>query len=130
MCEHCCQRTWTAHADAAITCAVVRTLIYKLKTSKKVKEALGDDVKPIPFILSKLSPLGSDPYRELMIAVLSDSDPWINGSVNLLQGSVDVSFPIQGSKGSGTAMFTSIRRSADARFEIRRSMSCSSAVHP
>merc|ERR1712072_1100188 len=80
--------------------SVVRTLIYKLKTSKKVKEALGDDVKPIPFILN--------------------SDPWINGSVNLLQGSVDVSFPIQGSKGSGTAMFTSIRRSADARFEILR----------
>lgn len=51
----------------------------------------------------------------------AESDPWITGSVNLLQGSVDISFPIQGSKGSGKALFTSIRRSADASFEISES---------
>ena len=38
-------------------------------------------------------------------------------------GSVDVSFPIGGDRGTGTALFTSIRRTSDSAFEIRTSTS-------
>lgn len=65
----------------------------------------------------------NEPDARTLFPIPKDSDPWVSGSVNLLQGSVDVSFPIEGSKGRGTALFTSIRRSAESRFEICRFLS-------
>lgn len=43
-----------------------------------------------------------------------------NQQVNMMQGKVDVSFKIQGSKGTATAYFTSIRRSSHRPFEVLR----------
>lgn len=39
--------------------------------------------------------------------------------INMMQGSVDVSFRVKGSKAAGTLYFTSIRRSKGTQFSIR-----------
>ncbi|KIY66402.1 DUF1783-domain-containing protein [Cylindrobasidium torrendii FP15055 ss-10] len=49
-----------------------------------------------------------------------NGDPWILGSVNMLQGHVDLSFRVKGTKGAGTVYFTSIRRDKGMSFEIVR----------
>jgi len=49
-----------------------------------------------------------------------NGDPWVNGSIRLLQGNVDLSFRVKGHKGSGTLYFTSIRKNKGEPFTILR----------
>jgi len=82
--------------------SVVQTLIWNIRTSPKVREALGADVK---------------------IVSAWFGTPHIKGTLNTLRGYVDVSFPVSGVLGSGVVFFTSIRKSADSNFEISKSSS-------
>lgn len=49
-----------------------------------------------------------------------NGDPWVNGSIRLLQGNVDLSFRVKGHKDSGTLYFTSIRKNKGEPFTILR----------
>jgi len=69
---------------------------------ENVKETLGDGVKP---------------ERKWWLG----GEPWIDGAINLLQGNVDVSFRVRGSKGAGTVYFTSVREEKGQPFRILRS---------
>ncbi|POY73647.1 hypothetical protein BMF94_3182 [Rhodotorula taiwanensis] len=79
--------------------SVVRSLGFQLRSWPAVREFLGDGVK--------IEPLFADFVR-------------IKGSINMLAGKIDVQFRVRGSKGAGTASFTSIRRGKDGRFEVLR----------
>ncbi|KAJ7293751.1 cytochrome oxidase assembly protein 1 [Mycena rebaudengoi] len=46
--------------------------------------------------------------------------PIIDGQINQLQGNIDVSFRIKGSRGSGTVYFTSVRKAKGVPYEILR----------
>jgi len=48
------------------------------------------------------------------------NQPHIAGTINLLQGKVDISFQVQGSEGSGTVYFSSIRKAKGQPFTILR----------
>ncbi|KAF8575786.1 DUF1783-domain-containing protein [Ramaria rubella] len=85
-----------------LSSSVVRQLSSNLRTTSIVKETLGDNIK-----FEKKWWLGGE--------------PWIDGSINLLQGNVDVSFRIEGSKGAGTVYFTSVREEKGRPFTILRS---------
>lgn len=47
-------------------------------------------------------------------------DPWIEGIVNPLKGKVDMSFPIEGPRGTATVYFTSVRKHKTDAFEVLR----------
>ncbi|KAK0195804.1 cytochrome oxidase complex assembly protein 1-domain-containing protein [Armillaria mellea] len=49
-----------------------------------------------------------------------NGEPRVLGAINILQGHVDLSFRIRGSKGSGTVYFTSVRREKGIPYEILR----------
>ncbi|KDN48096.1 hypothetical protein RSAG8_03112, partial [Rhizoctonia solani AG-8 WAC10335] len=46
--------------------------------------------------------------------------PYVDGAINLLQGKVDISMRVKGSKGAGTLYFTSIRKEKGRPFTILR----------
>ncbi|CAE6443582.1 unnamed protein product [Rhizoctonia solani] len=46
--------------------------------------------------------------------------PYVDGAINLLQGKVDISVRVKGSKGAGTLYFTSIRKEKGQPFTILR----------
>ncbi|CAE6391021.1 unnamed protein product [Rhizoctonia solani] len=46
--------------------------------------------------------------------------PYVDGAINLLQGKVDISMRVKGSKGAGTLYFTSIRKEKGQPFTILR----------
>ncbi|KAF8061779.1 cytochrome oxidase complex assembly protein 1-domain-containing protein [Lyophyllum atratum] len=91
--------------------SVVRQIMRSLREDPQVKEALGDAIRPQP---------------EWWL----NGDPMIHGKISQLQGNVDVSFRIRGSKGmslyahtvlgSGTLYFTSIRKDKGLPFIILR----------
>ncbi|KAF8498330.1 cytochrome oxidase complex assembly protein 1-domain-containing protein [Gautieria morchelliformis] len=85
-----------------LSSSVVRQLAFNLRSNELVKETLGVDVT-----LEGKWWLGGE--------------PWINGAINLLQGNVDVSFRVKGSKGAGTVYFTSVREEKGQPFTILRS---------
>jgi len=80
---------------------VVRQILVNLRESDDVLEALGSGVRPEP-------------------AWYLNGDPWIDGAINMMQGNVDISFRVKGSKGAGTLYFTSIRRDKGQTFTILR----------
>ncbi|KAF8522200.1 cytochrome oxidase complex assembly protein 1-domain-containing protein, partial [Hysterangium stoloniferum] len=85
-----------------VSSSVVRQLSSNMKSMSVMKEALGEDVH-----LEGKWWLGGE--------------PWIDGAVNLLQGNVDVSFRVKGSRGScGTVYFTSVREEKGQPFIILR----------
>ncbi|EJD05808.1 DUF1783-domain-containing protein, partial [Fomitiporia mediterranea MF3/22] len=84
-----------------LSSSVVRQILLNLRESPLVREALGEGVRPEP-------------------TWYLNGDPWINGSINMLQGNVDISMRVKGSKGAGTLYFTSIRREKGQSFEILR----------
>ncbi|KAL5529242.1 hypothetical protein ACEPAG_5227 [Sanghuangporus baumii] len=84
-----------------LSSSVVRQILQNLRTSSLVREVLGDGVRPEP-------------------AWFLNGEPWVNGSINMLQGNVDFSMRVKGSKGAGTLYFTSIRREKGSAFEILR----------
>merc|ERR1711939_401039 len=77
---------------------VVRTLCFNLRSSQTVKQILGDSIKPKPFLFS--------------------TEPWVHGTVNTIQGIVDIHFRVQAANGrQGTVYFKSERPNRAARFE-------------
>ncbi|EEB96071.1 hypothetical protein MPER_04855 [Moniliophthora perniciosa FA553] len=70
--------------------------------------------------------LRADPKLKKVLghAIRPQPEWWLNGDPNILditmQGNVDMSFRIKGSKGSGTVYFTSIRREKGVPFTILR----------
>jgi len=84
-----------------LSSSVVRQILINLRQSDLVLGALGDSARPEP-------------------AWYLNGDPWIDGSINTLQGNIDISFRVKGSKGAGTLYFTSIRREKGQPFTILR----------
>ncbi|KAK8025154.1 hypothetical protein PG990_002977 [Apiospora arundinis] len=72
---------------------VVASTLYALRTSPKARELLGDEV-----------------YFKHQI-------PWISGTMNQLQGRVDISFKVKGTKTEAIMRFASFRPGAKAMFE-------------
>jgi len=84
-----------------LSSSVVQQIISRLKLEPRLLPALGQSIRFEP-------------------QWWAFGDPYISGAVNLLQGNVDVSFRVQGSRGKGTVYFTSIRQTKGATFTILR----------
>ncbi|KAH0584657.1 hypothetical protein J132_00080 [Termitomyces sp. J132] len=84
-----------------ISSSVVRQIMRSVREDEKLKEVLGEAIRPQP---------------EWWL----NGDPLIHGKISQLQGNVDVSFRIKGSKGAGTLYFTSIRKEKGVPFTILR----------
>ncbi|KAF8889935.1 cytochrome oxidase complex assembly protein 1-domain-containing protein [Infundibulicybe gibba] len=84
-----------------ISSSVVRQIMRSVREDAQLKETLGEAIRPQP---------------EWWL----NGDPRIHGRISQLQGNVDVSFRIRGSKGSGTLYFTSIRKDKGLPFSILR----------
>ncbi|KAI0186585.1 cytochrome oxidase complex assembly protein 1-domain-containing protein [Xylaria flabelliformis] len=72
---------------------VVASTLYALRTNKRARELLGDEI-----------------YFKHQI-------PWISGEMNQLRGRIDISFAVKGTRTTGVMRFASIRPSARAMFE-------------
>ncbi|KAG5636339.1 hypothetical protein H0H81_008361 [Sphagnurus paluster] len=84
-----------------ISSSVVRQIMRSVREDAQLREVIGDAIRPQP---------------EWWL----NGDPMIHGKISQLQGNVDVSFRIRGSKGSGTLYFTSIRKDKGLPFTILR----------
>ncbi len=72
---------------------VVASTLYALRTSKKAREYLGDEI-----------------YFKHQI-------PWIGGEMNQLHGRIDIYFTVKGTKNTGVMRFSSHRPTARGMFE-------------
>ncbi|KAE8233052.1 hypothetical protein CF326_g1912 [Tilletia indica] len=95
---------WVAFAQFAtnkerLSSSAFRSALVQVKDSPAAQDALGDPIMLVPSLVG---------------------DPWISGSVNTMQGRVDLSFEVKGAKGKGRAYFTSIRQASHLPFEIIR----------
>ncbi|KAI1293302.1 DUF1783-domain-containing protein [Xylaria venustula] len=72
---------------------VVASTLYALRTNKRARELLGDEI-----------------YFKHQI-------PWISGEMNQLRGRIDISFAVKGSRSTAVMRFASVRPSARAMFE-------------
>lgn len=72
---------------------VIASTLYALRTNPRARELLGDEI-----------------YFNRQI-------PWIHGTMNQLQGRIDVWFDVKGSKGKATMRFASFRRTPRGMFE-------------
>ncbi|KAI0556246.1 DUF1783-domain-containing protein [Xylaria curta] len=72
---------------------VVASTLYALRTNKRARELLGDEI-----------------YFKHQI-------PWISGEMNQLRGRIDISFAVKGTRSTGVMRFASVRPSARAMFE-------------
>ncbi|TRX92840.1 hypothetical protein FHL15_006246 [Xylaria flabelliformis] len=72
---------------------VVASSLYALRTNKRARELLGDEI-----------------YFKHQI-------PWISGEMNQLRGRIDISFAVKGTRSTGVMHFASVRPSARAMFE-------------
>ncbi|KAG7087646.1 hypothetical protein E1B28_013594 [Marasmius oreades] len=84
-----------------ITSSVFKQVMRTIRNDSKVYEMLGDAIRP---------------QSEWWL----NGDPNIKGQISTMQGNVDMSFRVKGSKGSGTVYFTSIRREKGVPFTILR----------
>ncbi|WVW80070.1 hypothetical protein I302_102043 [Kwoniella bestiolae CBS 10118] len=91
------------HATNAerLASSVLRQVTFQLRNSKEVIAVLGENVR----LVENWWALGQ---------------PWISGTINLMQGRVDLSFRITGDKGAGTVYFTSIRPQEQGAWRIVR----------
>ncbi|WRT65631.1 uncharacterized protein IL334_002576 [Kwoniella shivajii] len=91
------------HATNAerLASSVLRQVTFQLRNSKEVIAVLGEHVR----LVENWWALGQ---------------PWISGTINLMQGRVDLSFRIRGDKGAGTVYFTSIRPQEQGAWRIVR----------
>ncbi|KAI0392514.1 DUF1783-domain-containing protein [Xylariaceae sp. FL0594] len=76
-----------------LTSPVVASTLYSLRTNKRAREILGDQI-----------------YFKHQI-------PWISGEMNQVRGRIDVRFPVKGTRGEAVMRFASVRPSAKAMFE-------------
>jgi len=116
------KRTWPTFAAAGLTAltlwtgfllyttnqerlssSVVRQFVLKTKRTQhpEVRDALGDNI-------------------ELEPVWWMGNQPKVNGQINMPKGQVDVSMRFRGSKGAGTAYFTSVRKEKGAPFSVLR----------
>lgn len=65
---------------------IVNATLYALRTSKKAREVLGDEI----YFASQM--------------------PWIWGEMNQLHGRINISFGVKGTKAKGTMRFKSVRK--------------------
>ncbi|KAI1196578.1 DUF1783-domain-containing protein [Nemania serpens] len=72
---------------------VVASTLYALRTNRRARELLGDEV-----------------YFARQI-------PWISGELNQLRGRIDIRFAVKGTRSAGTMRFASVRPSPRAMFE-------------
>ncbi|KAH6902703.1 cytochrome oxidase complex assembly protein 1-domain-containing protein [Coprinopsis sp. MPI-PUGE-AT-0042] len=84
-----------------ISSSVFRSIMRSVRGDSQVRELLGEAVRPAP---------------EWWL----NGDPRIEGRISQLQGNIDVSFRVKGSKGSGTLYFTSIRKEKGVPFTVLR----------
>ncbi|THU91704.1 DUF1783-domain-containing protein [Dendrothele bispora CBS 962.96] len=84
-----------------ISSSVTKSIMRAVRNDERLKEVLGEAIRPEP---------------EWWL----NGDPRIKGTISTMQGNVDVSFRIKGSKGAGTLYFTSIRREKGLPFTILR----------
>lgn len=91
------------HATNAerLSSSVLRQVTYSLRNSDDVRQVLGDRVHYAP-------------------NWWGFGEPWISGTVNLMQGKVDLKFRIQGTQQQATVYFTSVRPAEDSEFRIVR----------
>lgn len=97
--------TYSNNAER-LSSSVVKELIRQSKFHPLTRDVLGAPIRPASdnwFLLGGL--LGST---------------WVNGSVSMMQGKVDISLRLKGSLDSGTVYFTSIRNSNKDKFNILR----------
>ncbi|KAJ3832775.1 cytochrome oxidase complex assembly protein 1-domain-containing protein [Lentinula raphanica] len=97
---------WTAFLtyvtnQEKISSSVVKQIMRELREDEELRTVLGDAIRM---------------QGEWWL----NGDPRIIGSISTMQGNIDVSFRIKGSKGAGTVYFTSIRREKGVPFEILR----------
>ncbi|GFZ42646.1 hypothetical protein JCM24511_00363 [Saitozyma sp. JCM 24511] len=81
--------------------SVLRQVQFQLRNSKEVMQVLGENVKMAP-------------------EWWTFGQPWTSGTINMMQGRVDLKFRIQGSRGAGTVYFTSIRPQQEGAWRIVR----------
>ncbi|TFK36443.1 cytochrome oxidase complex assembly protein 1-domain-containing protein [Crucibulum laeve] len=84
-----------------LSSSVFRSIMRSVREDEQLQQHLGQAIRPQP---------------EWWL----NGDPRIQGKINQLQGNIDVSFRIRGSKGSGTLYFTSIRKEKGVPFTILR----------
>ncbi|WWC60230.1 uncharacterized protein I303_102796 [Kwoniella dejecticola CBS 10117] len=91
------------HATNAerLSSSVLRQVTFQLRNSKEAIAVLGENVR----LVENWWALGQ---------------PWISGTINLMQGRVDLSFRVKGDKGAGTVYFTSIRPQEQGAWRIVR----------
>ncbi|KAF9450258.1 DUF1783-domain-containing protein, partial [Macrolepiota fuliginosa MF-IS2] len=97
---------WTAFMNyitnqEMISSSVMRQLMRCVREDPQLREALGEAIRPQP---------------EWWL----NGDPKITGRISTLQGNIDISLRIRGTKGSGTLYFTSIRKEKGVPFTILR----------
>ncbi|KAF9071842.1 cytochrome oxidase complex assembly protein 1-domain-containing protein [Rhodocollybia butyracea] len=84
-----------------ISSSVVKQIMRELRVDEELRVVLGDAIRM---------------QGEWWL----NGDPRIIGSISTMQGNIDISFRIKGSRGTGTVYFTSIRREKGVPFEILR----------
>lgn len=86
-----------------LSSSVVQQILAAVQSPKNTRiiEVLGEKIRPEP-------------------AWYMLGEPWIAGAINLLQGNVDVSFRVCGTKGNGTVYFSSIRKAKGSTFTVLR----------
>lgn len=72
---------------------VVTSTLYSLRTSKKARDYLGDEI-----------------YFKHQI-------PWIGGEMNQLRGRIDITFSVKGTRNEGVMRFASNRKTPKGAFE-------------
>ncbi|TDL27341.1 DUF1783-domain-containing protein [Rickenella mellea] len=84
-----------------LSSSVVRKVLRDIRVDPEAVRLLGDGVRAAP---------------EWWL----NGQPYVNGAINLLQGSVDFSVRVKGSLREGILYFTSIRKTKGQQFEILR----------
>ncbi|KAF1988103.1 DUF1783-domain-containing protein [Aulographum hederae CBS 113979] len=73
--------------------SVVNSTLYALRTNPRAREILGDEI----YFASRM--------------------PWIWGSINQVQGRIDVTFGVKGTRGKGSMRFRSVRKTRMGMFD-------------
>ncbi|CAE6419063.1 unnamed protein product [Rhizoctonia solani] len=104
--------------------SVTKQVLTQIRASPEVASELGSGVVAEPtWWMIRASP---EVASELGSGVVAEptwwmvGQPYVDGAINLLQGKVDISVRVKGSKGAGTLYFTSIRKEKGQPFTILR----------
>ncbi|KAF8708481.1 hypothetical protein AX14_013586 [Amanita brunnescens Koide BX004] len=84
-----------------LSSSVFKSIMRSVRRDPKLQEVLGEAIRPQP---------------EWWL----NGDPFVKGQIGQLQGNIDVSFRIKGSRGAGAVYFTSIRKEKGVPFTTLR----------